>query len=194
MHCGWPSDPVIALLTGRVLWENVKPARRHRAGLIRSGGSISLHPLWFRLDLRAFRSSRSSLSPHVVDHETTHDRAERQALGMRPAIGSLRRFNFEHEGKKRPVGGADQPPLVLWLAVPGLSPALYARYRNQSRSLRVQLNCGVAKESLADDGATERQSGAAPGSSPEADTASFKEIVPDINRAPASTAPGGGVA
>src|ERR1700722_1481409 len=65
---------------------------------------------------------------------------------------------------------------------PGLSPALYARYRNQSRSLRVQLNCGVAKDSLADDGATERQSGAAPGSSPAAGTESFRDIVPDMNR------------
>jgi len=40
--------------------------------------------------------------------------------------------------------------------------------------LRVQLNCGVAKDSLADDGATDRQSGAVPGSSPEAGTASVK--------------------
>jgi hypothetical protein len=63
-------------LVGRVIWENVKPARRHRAGLILSGGSISLHQLRFRLDGRAFRSSRSSLSSNVVDHETTHDRAE----------------------------------------------------------------------------------------------------------------------
>ena len=38
------------------------------------------------------------------------------------------------------------------------------------------------RSSLADDGATERQSGAVPGSSLEASTASFKEIVPDMNR------------
>jgi hypothetical protein len=48
--------------------------------------------------------------------------------------------------------------------------------------LRVQLSCGVAKESLADEGATERQSGAAPGSSPHAGTASFDGIVPAMNR------------
>ena len=35
---------------------------------------------------------------------------------MRPAICSLRRFDFEHEGKKRPVGRANQPQLVLRLA------------------------------------------------------------------------------
>jgi hypothetical protein len=40
----------------------------------------------------------------------------------------------------------------------------------------------VANERLADDGATERQSGAAPGSTPEADTASFKEVVPGMKR------------
>ncbi len=81
-------------------------------GLILSGGLISLRPLRFRLDGRGFRSSRSSLSPHVVDHETAHDRAERQAVGVCPRICSPRHFDFEHEGKKRPVGGADQPPLV----------------------------------------------------------------------------------
>ena len=68
---------------------------------------------------------------------------------MRPRVCPLRRFDFEHEGKKRPVGRADQPPPVFRLAefddegndgsarvyasakrlstVPGLSPALYAR-------------------------------------------------------------------
>jgi hypothetical protein len=67
------------------------------------------------LGLRS-EESHSSLSPHVVDHETAHDRAERQAIGMRAPVCSLRRFDFEHEGKKRPVGRADQPPLVFRLA------------------------------------------------------------------------------
>ena len=35
---------------------------------------------------------------------------------MRAAVCSLRRFDFEHEGKKRPVGGPDQPPPVFRLA------------------------------------------------------------------------------
>jgi hypothetical protein len=87
-----------------------------RVGLILSGGLISLHALRFRLDGRAFRGSRSLLSPHVVDHEAAHDRAERQAVGMRAPVCSLRRFDFEHEGKKRPVGGMNQPPLVFRLA------------------------------------------------------------------------------
>jgi hypothetical protein len=103
-------------LVGRVIWENVKPARRHRAGLILSGGSISLHALRFWLDAHGFRSSRSSLSSNVVDQETTHDRAEREAIGMRPRVRSPRHFDFEHEGEKRPVGRADQPPSVLRLA------------------------------------------------------------------------------
>jgi hypothetical protein len=124
-----------------------KPKARaspQRAGLFLSGGFA------LSIDLRLSVGSEAapnSLSPQVVDHETAHDRAERQAASVRPAIGSLRRFDFEHEGKKRPVGRADQPPLVLRLAefgnegnegavrvcakrlstVPGLSPALYAR-------------------------------------------------------------------
>ena len=90
----------------------------------------------------------------------------------------------------------DQPPSVFWLAefgmkgtalrprqssahrlstVPGLLAALYARYRNQSRSSRVQLNRGMAKEPLADDGTTERQSGQSPDQS-EGEHDSFKEM------------------
>ena len=87
-----------------------------RAGLILSGGLISLRPLRFWLDRRGFRGSRSPLSPHMVGHETAHDRAERQAVGMRPRVCLLRHFDFEHEGKKRPVRRADQPPPVFRLA------------------------------------------------------------------------------
>ena len=86
-----------------------------RAGIIISCGLIS-PTASAGLDRRGFRCSRGPLSPHVIDHETAHDGAERQAVGMRPAICSLRHLDFEHEGKSARSARTDQPPLAFRLA------------------------------------------------------------------------------
>ena len=81
-----------------------------------SGGSISFRQLRFRLDGRGFRSSRSSLSPHVVDHETTHHAAERQTVSVRPRVCASRTLDREREGMGDHLGRRYQPQLVLRLA------------------------------------------------------------------------------
>jgi hypothetical protein len=87
-----------------------------RAGLILSGGSTPLHPLRFRLDGRAFRSSRSLLSPHVVDHEAPHHAAERHTVSVRPRVCASRTLDREREGMGDHLGRRYQPQLVLRLA------------------------------------------------------------------------------
>jgi hypothetical protein len=119
MHGGGLSNPVIALWSGAFF---EKAEARAKVTFARASFSQAarspLRPL--RLMRRplgfGYEESRSSFSPHVVDHETTHDRAEGQAIGVRPRVCSLRRFDFEHEGKKRPVGRADQSPSGFRLA------------------------------------------------------------------------------
>ena len=81
-----------------------------------SGGSISSRELRFRLDGRGFRSSRSPLSPHVVDHETTHHAAERQTVSVRPRVCASRTLDREREGMGDHLGRRYQPQLVLRLA------------------------------------------------------------------------------
>ena len=81
-----------------------------------SGGSISSRELRFRLDGRGLRSSRSSLSPHVVDHETTHHAAERQTVSVRPRVCASRTLDREREGMGDHLGRRYQPQLVLRLA------------------------------------------------------------------------------
>ena len=132
---------------------------------------------------------------------------------MRPPVCSPRHFDFEHEGKKRPVGRRDQPPSVFRLAEFG--------DEGNGRSARVRLReppehcarplagaiCQVEEPVALVAGAAElwcgegqpcrrRRDRAPIGGSPRIKSggghASFKEIFPDMNRLPASTAPRGG--